>query len=268
MSIVLKGATAEIVQVLLARTLLDSGEYVSPRGLTTFELQNVMLVLEDPTRCYPHGIRDKMNINVGIVEALQLIGGFSDPERTVDFVPNMKQFQNNGVFDGAYGARTQGQLQRIVDILRKDWASRQAVLTIRDPYRDLMPGSNDIPCTIAASFRIRNGKLFMTTHMRSNDIVWGLPYDMFQFSMLQLTLAKVLNVGLGTYTHIADSLHMYDHHIADVERIARSTPSITDAKRFDGLEDVGQRAIDIFYGKDVVAPNDTEKLFIERMSKK
>ena len=46
--------------------------------------------------------------------------------------------------------------------------------------------------------------------MRSNDLWSGFPYDIFQFTCIQILLAMKLGVELGTYTHIADSLHMYE----------------------------------------------------------
>lgn len=46
--------------------------------------------------------------------------------------------------------------------------------------------------------------------MRSNDLWMGFPNDIFQFTAIQIYLAMRLGVGLGTYTHIAGSLHLYD----------------------------------------------------------
>ena len=46
--------------------------------------------------------------------------------------------------------------------------------------------------------------------MRSNDIWTGFPYDVFSFTAFQTMLAFKLNVGIGEYTHIAGSLHLYE----------------------------------------------------------
>jgi thymidylate synthase len=50
----------------------------------------------------------------------------------------------------------------------------------------------------------------MTTYMRSNDLWMGFPNDVFQFTCMQIWLAMRLGVKLGTYTHIAGSLHLYE----------------------------------------------------------
>lgn len=47
-------------------------------------------------------------------------------------------------------------------------------------------------------------------NMRSNDIFLGFPYDTFNFTMWQEYVACKLNVEIGTYTHIANSLHFYE----------------------------------------------------------
>ena len=46
--------------------------------------------------------------------------------------------------------------------------------------------------------------------MRSNDICKGFPYDVFQFTMLQLKMAKELGIEVGNYRHICGSLHCYE----------------------------------------------------------
>lgn len=50
----------------------------------------------------------------------------------------------------------------------------------------------------------------MTTYMRSNDLWFGFPYDVFQFTCMQILMSMELELELGTYTHIAGSLHLYE----------------------------------------------------------
>lgn len=48
--------------------------------------------------------------------------------------------------------------------------------------------------------------------MRSNDIIWGLPYDIFMFTNLQQVIANTLNLKLGWYEHNPTSMHVYSNH--------------------------------------------------------
>ena len=57
--------------------------------------------------------------------------------------------------------------------------------------------------------KIRDGKLITTIGNRSNDLHWGLPTNVFQFSFLSELIALSLGVELGTQTHNSQSLHIY-----------------------------------------------------------
>jgi thymidylate synthase len=83
------------------------------------------------------------------------------------------------------------------------------VIHIKEPSNK---ESKDVNCTVALHFIIREGKLYLTTYMRSNDIWMGFPYDVFQFASMQVLLSMELGVELGTYTHIAGSLHLYERN--------------------------------------------------------
>lgn len=65
-------------------------------------------------------------------------------------------------------------------------------------------------CTLFHHFFVRNNKLHMTVYMRSNDILWGLPYDINGFCFIQEAMAGILNYEIGSYTHIVGSLHSYN----------------------------------------------------------
>jgi thymidylate synthase len=77
--------------------------------------------------------------------------------------------------------------------------SRNALVQIYD-NSDSKPENGDKPCTCTIQFAVRNAQLFMHTHMRSNDAFFGLPHDIFAFTMLQEIAARELGFGLGRYT--------------------------------------------------------------------
>ena len=78
-------------------------------------------------------------------------------------------------------------------------------------------GIRDFPCTLTATFHIRDNKLNMTTVMRSNDIRKGLQYDLPFFTMLQrlvqlrLVTTTYPTLEMGTYSHLSQSLHIYEN---------------------------------------------------------
>ena len=100
------------------------------------------------------------------------------------------------------------QLEEVIEELKRNKNSRRAVLNISDPAIDRIH-TKDMQCTIAVQFTIRDNKLNTTVYMRSNDVYFGLPYDYIFFVSLGMYAASKLEIKLGTYTHVATSMHMY-----------------------------------------------------------
>ncbi len=67
---------------------------------------------------------------------------------------------------------------------------------------------------------IRRGRLEWLQIMRSNDLVWGLPYNIVQFTSMQEIVAGWLDIDVGTYNQVSDSLHVYERHWDALESLA------------------------------------------------
>jgi thymidylate synthase len=258
------GGAADSLRIL-PHDIVRHGERTSPRGQDTYELRNVTIVLEDPTDCMAVGVGRKMNIKLAVAEALQLVGGFSDPEVMGNIAPNVRQFRTGGIFSGAYGPRIRPQIEKALRRLQIDPDTRQAVVTVWDPLHDQQDGIKDIPCTISMNWHIRDGKLHQTTHMRSNDIWWGWTYDVVQFTQLQCTMANLLEVPIGQYVHMVDSLHLYERNIDDMMSIMPQEgprPRLSglgmDQRGFVGVRDIAEQ---LFYD---TLQNDIEYTETER----
>lgn len=109
-----------------------------------------------------------------------------------------------------------------VDSLKSDKDTRQAILRFSLPEH-FYKGNKDMTCTLDGNFHIRNNKLLFRVHMRSNDLTLGLVYDLPWFISLMDDMVKELSntypeLEVGTYTHIVDSLHIYDR---DEEKILK-----------------------------------------------
>lgn len=204
----------------LCHTILMHGEPVAPRGVPTIELEAFTLKLTDPRNCIVAGNGRNANLAIGVAEACQLIGGFSDPNLMVKLSPRFKDFMDNDEFYGAYGPRVRGQLSAVCRALRADPSSRRARVSVWAPNDVMVDGKHDYPCTLGFTFLIRHGKLNMHTHMRSNDAWWGFTYDVMQFCLLQLTMANMLNVPVGSYFHHVDSMHLYERDIDAVGKLS------------------------------------------------
>lgn len=184
------------------------------------EVINAVTVISDPTRNIVTSDIRKMPMRYAVGELLWYLSGSNRVADIKQFSKAWENLSDDGeTVNSAYGYRIFkkfgfNQWEHIKDLLKKDPNSRQAVIHIKEPNPT---PTKDLPCTVALQYLIRDGKLFATTYMRSNDIWLGFPYDVFTFTCLQIALAMELGVKLGTYTHIAGSLHLYTRNLKKKE---------------------------------------------------
>jgi thymidylate synthase len=106
----------------------------------------------------------------------------------------------------------ENQLSKLIDKLKQDKNTRQAVLTFYDG-KEISNYNNDTPCTLSIHFQIINNQLCMTVNMRSNDLWFGFCNDQYCFSKLQEIVAKSVGIEIGWYYHFASNLHVYNNFL-------------------------------------------------------
>lgn len=110
------------------------------------------------------------------------------------------------------------QIDKMVELLQADPNSRRAVININVPNARVIE-TKDEPCTVMLQFLLRDGELNCTGVMRSNDIWFGLPYDVVFFTEVQKEIARRLGVKAGMYTHFVTSLHVYERNLEDIKKV-------------------------------------------------
>jgi thymidylate synthase len=227
MASVIVGLTGREVYPRVIEHVLARGRARSPRDRPTFDAGFAVIELESAHNALPTGCGRNPNPNIAAAEAIQLIGGFSRPDLLTRASHNFRKYmEDDDHFHGAYGSRVGHQVACAVRKLKEDPLTRQAVVTLWDPWLDNLPDKRDYPCTVLLQFERDGDALAMNVVMRSNDVWLGLPYDMFQFTQLQLSVANALDLPTGRYRHTVLSLHIYSEHVITAEqRIApRATP--------------------------------------------
>lgn len=116
------------------------------------------------------------------------------------------------------------QVDKIIQLLCDDPDSRRAVINFNVPNENVIKTKDEI-CTIALQFLIRDGKLHCYGIMRSNDVWYGLPYDVIFFTELTKYIARRLNIPYGTYTHTVISLHVYERNYDDIVNAMSAIPT-------------------------------------------
>jgi thymidylate synthase len=219
---------------------VSKGNIISPRGSKVIEVENFMYELPPYVKFQNYDVR-KLKFNYIKQELLWYLRHNVHDTSIVNFASIWKDLiQPNGTINSNYGAhlfdtvktnRSSSQFLNVVDILRKDADSRRASMVILTDSHLLC--DIDVPCTYSLNFRIRNNKLNMTVHMRSQDAIFGMGNDAPAFSMIHEMVLNMLEADypeltLGNYTHFADSFHVYERHFELLEKIVSGEATFTE----------------------------------------
>lgn len=192
-------------------------------------------VLSNPLDRLPFVPARDLSMSYAVAELLWYFSGSDLTEWISYYAPFWRNISDDGVTaNSAYGARMfrthhdrvhgdnlhpcESQWDRVVSELRRDPESRRAVIQIRSAA-DTWLANKDVPCTLALQFFLRDNKLHLVATMRSSDLILGIPYDVIAFTMFQEMMALELNVELGTYMHVSNSMHIYQRDFEMVEKI-------------------------------------------------
>jgi thymidylate synthase len=245
-----EAATIDDLMRSVIERALSAGEPIAPTKGGARDLTGASLVLLDP-RARLSRSEARGRATSAIAEFCWYAGGSGDLEHIAHYLPKYRDnADGDGSLRGAYGPRMFGpeghnQVRRVAEALRHNRHSRKAVIQILRE-NDIGSGQRDVPCTIALQFAIRFDLLYLVVYMRSNDIWWGMPHDIFAFTMIQELIARDLGVELGSYVHMVGSLHLYERHI---ERAGvflgegyqprdQPMPSMPEGAPWDGLSEL------------------------------
>jgi thymidylate synthase len=107
----------------------------------------------------------------------------------------------------------------IIPLLKKDSTSRRASVIFYSPEKDSSLFRKDIPGMIMMNFNIRDGKLHATAIVRSNDLFFGWPANVYQTFVLQNYVAKALDIELGSISTISISAHIFEDQFDCIKEI-------------------------------------------------
>jgi thymidylate synthase len=217
----IKRETLDDVLLELYPALLSISEVITATRGENAEILGALLEIEKPrARLSRSETRGKLFSSLG--ELLWYLSRDNRLDFIERYVPRYRDETEDGIkVYGGYGPRLFGQrghnqVQNVIQLLQKRPTSRRAVIQIFNA-EDIAAVYKEIPCTATMQFFVRNECLDMVTTMRSNDAYWGLPHDVFCFTMLQEIIARSLDRDVGVYRHFAGSLHLYKDRWADAK---------------------------------------------------
>lgn len=127
-----------------------------------------------------------------------------------------------------------GDLQDVVDLLRRSPASRQAYLPVWFPEDTGVVHGERVPCTLGYHFLIRGGQLHCWYYMRSCDLMRHFPDDVYMAGRLMQWMCQELGaipqngtfrgVEPGMLTMNISSLHTFEHDDYALRQAASRLP--------------------------------------------
>ena len=201
-----------------------NGHVFVHRGAECVEVRPYSFTLLDPSDGLYTGKKRRMNYRFWAVETLMYIAGWGTYKEAKAFQlltkvnSNYNNFSTDHKLNGMvkYGDGFGQGLMRAYDTLKENRYRRQAYVSIWN--RDTPHSYEDSPCLIGAQYfveKINNSeglpedRLSALYNIRSNDLNWGVPYDVASNCAIQCLLADCLCIDVGYYYHTACSMHYY-----------------------------------------------------------
>ncbi len=209
------------------KAILENGENLSGKRGHIKEIRNFAVTLNNPRSRTSRSL-DRRLVRSKFAEFAWYCSKDSDKNYINPYIGayNLEEEENHKIL-GAYGPKifgakekSESQFERIINQINARKYTKQAFLVISESkdYKLRFDTHSSPPCTIGLHFLVRYGKLHLTVYMRSNDAYFGLPHDLFSFSMIQELVSYFVNIPLGDYTHICSSMHIYEKHLIRVEK--------------------------------------------------
>lgn len=241
----------------MSRALLCNNIKRITRGFTCYEMPYpVCIEITNPTDRYCRIKERKWNKTLPWIESLWIALGLNNLNTLPGhYVKSLYNYSDNGeTWRAGYGPRIRAysgldndyhvahpahrhvfsgkgrsvdQLAYVIEALKRDINTRQAIIEIGDPAKDCFSEgarllqTKDYPCTRLIQFMVVDGRLNCTIFIRSNDLIYGLSaVNIFNFTLMQEYVATLLNLPIGKYYHIINNLHVYEDFLPMVETFA------------------------------------------------
>lgn len=204
------------------------------------------VLLNPRNRIFTSNIDNKL-FDPGLASArlIYLLSGSNELEPISFYSQGVDKFSDDGktIAGSAYGHRIFrsknediSQMDKLINILQEQRNSTRGSISLYDS-EDCGRESKDIPCALNFTFSPRDDILHATLTMRANACLRLMPYNVFEFTMLQEWVANRCKFVLGQYHHSVISLHIRDDElvitpdIVDEQKIA---PSMSDMPQDSG----------------------------------
>lgn len=132
------------------------------------------------------------------------------------------------------------QLVNLIEGMQKDPTGRRHIIIGWNPqqlHEMALP-----PCHMYQQYQISEGKLNSSFMMRSWDFLYGAPFNIMGYALLNHAIAKLLKLEPGKLFAVGMDVHLYEDQIEiardQITREPFKLPTLTIAKNLDTLDDL------------------------------
>ena len=207
------------------KTIIESPIHVTDSRLGFMnEIPGFSYSVEDmSTYEFPNSNVGRLDYNYANLFYEWMIGGCTDNSTILEQYPTTARFMEKpksedlpANFNTFYGPRILEQLPFVEKELKENPTTRRAVISILEKT-DLQLLDKDelleFPCCDSATFSIRDEKLNVHLHMRSQNMGQVLKLDMYLWARFTKELAEKLNLKPGYFTSSVVSAHVFKRDI-------------------------------------------------------
>jgi thymidylate synthase len=194
------------------KILKKHGFKTKPRGMEVIELLNVSVRIISP-RKRVITVKDRnFPLKGAMAEFLWYMTQNNKISIITPYLKHWERYSDDGItVNSNYGYQWEDQIKGIIEKIRRDRDTRQAVVTLYDKKYSHYYGKDNV-CTPSFQFLLRDDLLHLIVNARSRDLIRGECIDQFTFTYLQEIVANELNVDIGFYAVNIGSLHIYEDH--------------------------------------------------------
>jgi thymidylate synthase len=132
------------------------------------------------------------------------------------------------------------QIANLIKELKDNPNSRRHIVSAWNPVQ--LSEAALPPCHILNQYQVINGKLNSLFYMRSNDVLYGAPYNFMSYALLNHIFAKYLKIEPGILCYSCGDAHLYSNQLEIAEnqsyREPFKAPMININKDLNSLDDI------------------------------
>jgi len=196
----------------VCKLVFEKGRKIKDGNQILKEINNLFIEVEKPV--IPDSIFKKF-ANRKEMEWMRRLWLEKNPIPAMGRFPKYEFSYGKQIFD----FEGKNQIDWIIKKLKENPETKSATISI------LKPGETRkqfIPCGPILDFKIRNGKLFLTSFFRSQDAYKKLHFDIFFLGKIAKMVAKKVGVPFGPLSLFVTSEHIYADDFEEVEKIIDS----------------------------------------------